>query len=218
MTIESAIVFVIALIIAWVKPGPGQAAVITRSLNDGFFAGFCVAAGIVLGCAIYFIAVAFGFAVIAQYADRIGYIFKLMGAAYLFYIGYQGLMNIESGVWEGRKDTKTVKEITKNFTTGLLITLSNPITIFFFIGLLPTIVPLEDLTLTDIFILLALLIYFGLLVDTIIAAMASQVRTTLSDNKIVRKINLITSIGFFLIGAFLFYSAITNFDGAFNIY
>jgi threonine/homoserine/homoserine lactone efflux protein len=217
MTFESAVIFVIALVLAWIKPGPGQAAVISRSLNDGFFAGFCLAAGITLGCAIYFLAVAFGLAVITEYADKIGYIFKLIGAGYLFYIGYQGLKNIDSGVWEGNKDTKTRKEITKNFMTGLLITLSNPITIFFFIGLLPTIIPLADLTMSDILILLGLLIYFGLLTDTIIAGMASQVRTTLSNTKIVRKINVFTSIGFILIGAFLLFSAITNLDGAFSI-
>jgi len=217
MTIESAFIFVIALVIAWVKPGPGQSAIITRSLNDGFFAGFCVACGIVVGCATYFLIAALGVALIAQYARDVGVFFKIVGAGYLFYIGYKGLSQIEDGIWEGAKDTRNIKEIVKNFMTGFLITMSNPITIFFFLGILPSIVPLASLTSIDILILLLLLIYFGLLVDTIIASLAAQVRETLSNKGWVRKINIFTSIGFILIGAFLLFAAITDLEWVFEL-
>jgi threonine/homoserine/homoserine lactone efflux protein len=217
MTFESATIFVIALVIAWVKPGPGQAAIITRSLNDGFFAGFCVVCGIVVGCSIYFVIAALGVALIAEYANDVGVIFKLIGAIYLFYIGYKGLTQIEDGLWKEAKNTKSIKEIATNFMTGFLITMSNPITIFFFLGILPSIVPLAELTSMDILILLGLLIYFGLLVDTIIAGLASQVRETLSHKGWVKKINMTTSIGFIAIGAFLLFAAITDFEWVFEV-
>ena len=217
MTFESAIIFVIALVVTWVKPGPGQAAIITRSLNDGFWAGWFVALGIVLGCVVYFLVAALGIAFISEYAVDIGIFFKIFGAFYLFYLGYKGLTQIESGQWQARPDKITKREMMQNFTAGFLITMSNPITIFFFLGILPSIVPLADLTATDILISLGLLIYFGLMVDTIIAGLAWQVRRTLSDEKWVKKINLFTSMGMILIGAFLLFTAIMNYDGVFTI-
>ena len=217
MTFETSLIFVVSLILLWIKPGPGQAAVITRSLNDGFFAGFCIAGGIVSGSALYFVITALGIAIITEFIDQIGFIFKLIGAAYLFYIGYRGITDIESGQWTGRKDTYNRKEISRNFITGFLITLSNPFVIFFFLGILPSIVPLGELNAWDIVLCVVLLIYFGLLTDTIIAAMAAQVRTTLADTKFVRTVNLVTSIGFIIIGSFLFYSAMISFNGSFAL-
>lgn len=131
MTIESAFIFALSLILLWVKPGPGQAAIITRSLNDGFVAGFSVAMGITFGGLIFFLMSAIGAAFIAHNAHFIGLVFKLIGAAYLFYCGYQGLRNIKSGQWAGRQDSVTKKAVVQNFTTGFLITMANPFAIFF---------------------------------------------------------------------------------------
>gem|GEM_PF-4167436 len=78
-------------------------------------------------------------------------------------------------------------------------------------------VPLGELGVKDIVVGTIIVTYVGLIVDTIIAALAWQVRETLSDTKFIRKINLVTSIGFILIGAFLIFSLITNFDGAFAL-
>jgi threonine/homoserine/homoserine lactone efflux protein len=212
MTLETGFMFAIALILLWVKPGPGQAAIITRSLNDGFFAGFCIAIGIIIGNIFFFIASALGATLIETHVNQIGLVFKIFGAGYLFYIGYKGLQNIQSGVWQGRKDTTSSKEIVKNIVTGLLITLANPFAIFFFIGILPSIVPLGELDGYDILIGATIVAYVGFLVDGIIAALASQVKQTLSNQIIVKRINVITSIGFIMIGAFLLFSALSHTD------
>lgn len=217
MTLETGFIFAISLILLWIKPGPGQAAIITRALNDGFFAGWCVAMGIVTGGVIFFLVSVLGVVFIEKYIVEMGIIFKILGSGYLFYIGYKGLQNIDSGQWSGRQDTHSRKEIIKNYTTGLLITMANPFAIFFFIGIMPTLVPLGELTVNDIVIGAIIVAYVGTMVDTIIAALAWQVRETLSDTKFIRKINIITSVGFIAIGAFLILSLITNFDGAFAL-
>ncbi len=217
MTLETAFIFIISLILLWVKPGPGQAAIITRSLNDGFVAGFCVAMGIVTGGVFFFIVSALGAVFIETYVEQIGFVFKIMGAIFLFYIGYKGLNNIESGKWTGRSDTHTKKEIFKNYTTGLLITLANPFAIFFFIGILPSLVPLGDLETKDIIIGATIVAYVGVFVDTMIAALAAQVRTALSNSTRVKRINVVTSVSFILIGCFLLFSALTQYNGVFAL-
>lgn len=217
MTIETSLIFAISLILLWVKPGPGQAAIITRTLNDGFIAGWCVALGIVTGGVFFFLITALGIVFVENYVEEINVVFKILGSGYLFYVGYQGLKNIESGHWKGRQDTISRKDIVKNYMTGLLITLANPFAIFFFIGIMPTLVPLGKLSPSDIIVGTIIVAYVGFIVDTIIAALAGQVHQSLSSTTFIKRINVITSMGFILIGAFLLFSLITSFDGAFDI-
>lgn len=67
MTIETSFIFIISLILLWIKPGPGQAMIVTRALNDGFMAGFSIALGIVTGSLFYFLISAIGAVFIENY-------------------------------------------------------------------------------------------------------------------------------------------------------
>lgn len=217
MTLESVFIFAVSLAILWIKPGPGQAAIVTRSLNDGFFAGFCVAAGIVTGTMVYFLITTMSMSVISEFADIISFIFKILGAGYLFYIAYCGFKDIESGRWQKQKTKSHSKESLKNYLTGLLITLANPFVVFYFIGIVPTLIPLVDLTTNDLIICTVTIFCVGLVIDTLIAALAWQVRETLQDTQFIKRINIITSLGFIVIGTFLLLSALLNYDGAFAV-
>ena len=217
MTFETAFIFVISLILLWIKPGPGQAAIITRALNDGFWPAFALAFGAMVGNAIYFVVAVLGLGVIQENVAVIGIILKIIGAGYLFYLGYNGLKDINSGKWAGKSDKLTKKDVVKNFSTGLLIELSNPITIFYFVALLPVLMPLTDISEFGIIIGVLLVLYPGMLLYSVIIGLAVQIKETLSNTTFVRNINLITSIGFILIGAFLIFSLITNFDASFAL-
>ncbi len=217
MTLETAFIFTISLILLWIKPGPGQAMIVTRALNDSFMAGFSIALGIVTGSLFYFLISAIGASFIDGYIEQAGFIFKLIGFVVLLRMGYKGLKNIGSGQWSERQDTLSKKDIFENYMTGLVITLANPLAIFFFIGLLPSLVPLGNLGVYDIVIGSVIVVYVGCVVDAIIAALAAQVRNTLSDKKFIQKINIATSIGFICIAGFLLFSAFTQYDGSFAL-
>jgi len=214
MSIENIFVFVISLILLWIKPGPGQAAIITRALADGFWPAFFLALGAMVGGAVYFVLAALGFVILSD--SIIAVVLKLLGAGYLFYLGYEGLKDIDSGQWESQK-AKPKKNVIKNFSTGLLIELSNPITIFYFIALLPTLVTVAEITNFEIFLGTLLIIYPGMIFYMIVIALAVQIKATLSDTVVVRRINLFSSIGFLLIGAFLLFSLILDFDASFTL-
>jgi threonine/homoserine/homoserine lactone efflux protein len=216
MTFESAFIFVITLILLWIKPGPGQAAIITRSLNDGFWPAMALAFGAMVGGAIFFVIAVLGISIIVDNVASIGFVLKLIGAGYMFYLGYQGLRDIESGRWTKRKDTISRTDLAKNFSTGLLIELSNPITIFYFIGLLPTLMPVADINAWGIALGVMLILYPGMVFYMIVITMAVQVKETLKSTRIVKRINLITSISFILIGAFFLFSALLSPDFSFS--
>lgn len=217
MTIESFFMFLISLILFWIKPGPGQMTVVARTLSDGFLAGYALAGGIMVGNSIYFVFSAVGLAAIAAQIDMISMVFKFIGAFFLIYLGYRGFQNIESGQWKSKPAQSKAKSILSNFSIGLVITLSNPFVVFFYVGLLPHLVPLGTLEWSDIAIGVLIILYFGMLVDAVICGLASQVRTALSDIGLVRVINKVTSIGFILIGGFLLFTALFDPDLSFKI-
>lgn len=207
MTAETIFIFIMSLILLWIKPGPGQALKITRALNDGFLSGFYVAMGITTACVIFFLVAVLGTSVLTNFFNDISLFLKLLGGSYLIYLGYKGLKNIESGQWKGRLDKSNKKKFFENFSLGFFLSLANPLDIVYFLGIMPTLVPLGEFTTQDIAMGVLIVIAVPLIVDGTILLLVHQTKEALSDTAFVKKINSVTSIGFILIGLFLIFSA-----------
>jgi threonine/homoserine/homoserine lactone efflux protein len=208
MTLETAFIFIISLFLLWIKPGPGQAFKITSALNNGFWPAFYAATGIIASCLIFFLVAVLGLKVITEFFYDMRAILKFAGGAYFLYIGYKGLINIRSGKWKGRTSTSHKQSLIENFSAGFLLSISNPLDIVYFLGIMPTLVPVGTLAISDIFLGMGIIIGVALTVDVLILLLVGQTKEALSNTNFVRRINLITSIGFVLIGLFLLYSAL----------
>jgi len=215
MTIESGFIFAISLVLLWIKPGPGQALKITRALNDGFLPAFYLVLGIIVACEIFFLAAVLGLSVITEFFDTVGMYFKFVGALYLFYLGYKGLSHIEKGVWKGYAPVTHKRAFFENFSTGLFLTLANPLPIFYFLGMMPSLVPIGMFEISDIVIGMAIIAYVGLQVDGVLLMLVTQAKELLSNTKFVRRINIFASVGFIVIGAFFLFSAIFQINETF---
>lgn len=207
MTIETLFIFTTALILLWVKPGPGQALKITTTLNSGILNGFAVVLGIITGCVTFFLIAVLGTTMLTNFFNDISVFLKLIGGAYLIYIGVKGLNNIKKGQWTGRIQNKSASSLVKNYALGLFTNLANPLPIFFFLGLIPTLVPIGDLTFSDILVGVGIIITVGLVVDGLLLVLVDFAKEALSETTFVKRINIVTSIGFAAIGLFLLYSA-----------
>lgn len=194
------------------KPGPGMLAIISRALNDGFLPAFFIALGIVTVQNLFFTATALGVSVTASSLSFLTDIMKVIGAVYLFYMGYKGLSNPYKGLWtKGRaSEVRKQKQLLENYMAGLAITLSNPFVILFYIGIVPTI--LDNNTPNTANILLGCLVIssVNLTLLALEAALATQLRQTLQNNVIVKRINIFTSSAFIAIGIFLLASVWTQ--------
>ena len=131
-------------------------------------------------------------------------------------MGYKGLSNIEKGVWKGRVDQTHKRAFFENFSAALILTLANPLPIFYFLGMMPTLVPVGDFMTSDIILGMIIIAYVGLQVDVMLVLLVTQAKEALSDTKFVKRINLYTSIGFLMLGAFFLYSAIFLSDFSFE--
>jgi threonine/homoserine/homoserine lactone efflux protein len=144
-------------------PGPNVLFVISRSLMHGRAAGVATAAGGQIGIYVQVAAVAFGIGALVQRSVAVFTVIKLAGAAYLVYLGIQGIRNRRklSTALESAAQRKSVRRIVAD---GILVGASNPKAIIFFLAVLPQFVdrsaghvPEQMLLLGGVFLAIAVL-------------------------------------------------------------
>jgi threonine/homoserine/homoserine lactone efflux protein len=218
MSLETLFIFGLSIALLYIKPGPNQAMKITRALNDGFFQAWFFTLGATSTVIFYFIIAGLSATVAHILIDSIGFYFKLVGGLYLIYLGYKGFSNIEKGVWKGRVDRDNKRAFIENYSLGIVMTLANPITIFYFVGIVPNFIELGTLSMMDIIYGIGIIIIVGNMADIMLITMVTQAKVALADTRFVQRINLYTSIGFILIGAFFLYSAFFLGDFKFELW
>ena len=149
--------FVALFLIAFVfviTPGPGTLAVFAKSMAQGFIPAFYLSLGMVLGDLAYLSAVIFSLDLFAEAIIPLMDYVRIFGGLYLIYLGY--------GTWNAHKvnlsSKASHKTNTKEFLTGLIISLTNPKVIIFYIAILPAFI---DLSQVSMLYALEILVTFG---------------------------------------------------------
>ena len=150
MSLLNIFAFSLAMFLLAITPGPGVFATISRALSSGFLNASFVVMGIVIGDIIFLLLAIFGLSAIASILGDFFILVKYLGGIYLLFLGYKILTSKEQ-----ETNLKGIYELSwkKNFLTGLIITLSNPKVLLFYLGFLPTFINLQTLTAIDIFII-----------------------------------------------------------------
>jgi threonine/homoserine/homoserine lactone efflux protein len=126
-------------------PGPGVAAVIAQSLARGTTGAPAFIAGFLVGDLIWFCGAALGLSALAQTAHLAFVVIKYAGAAYLLFLAYK-LWTAPVAPLVDSGDPAIGQRRSTLFWSSLTLTLGNPKPMLFFIALLPTVVPLENLS------------------------------------------------------------------------
>jgi threonine/homoserine/homoserine lactone efflux protein len=187
MTLLNIFAFAGAMFLLAITPGPGVFATVSRALASGFANASFVVLGIVLGDLIFLLLAIFGLSAIASILGDFFIVVKYIGGIYLLFLGYKILT-----AKENETNLKGIYELSwkKNFISGLLITLSNPKVILFYLGFLPTFVNLQTLSTLDIGIIsLIVTIVLGA-VMLAYAYSASGARNLFKSKSSKRKMNI----------------------------
>lgn len=215
MTGETIFIFVMATILMHIKPGPGQAIRIATVLKSGFLPAMAISLGVAFICNIYLILAATGANIISDIFQNSGFYFRIATAFYLIYLGVKGLRKKEIAEKESPPVSK--KMLTQFFIMGCILSLSNPIDIFFFMGILPGLVELGSLSTQNIIVFMALFTLITIGLDILILGLATMSKISLTDGKYVTTITNIASIGLIFIGLFLLYTAFIGEDFSYSL-
>ncbi|ALZ76780.1 LysE family translocator [Rheinheimera sp. F8] len=127
--------FIVSGLLLNIAPGPDSLLIMARSAGQGFKAGAAAVLGICSGTCVHIAAAAVGLSALLATSAEAFLLIKLLGAAYLLYIGVQMLrtktVSIESTT---APEPATFAVI---FRQGLLTNVLNPKVALFFLAFLP---------------------------------------------------------------------------------
>lgn len=172
------VAFTLASVVLILIPGPSVLFVIGRSLAFGRRGGLMSVCGNELGALPLVAAVAFGFGSIVAGSIAVFTVVKLLGAAYLVYLGVQAIRH--RGDDASNEDKRPVQSVS-SFTLllqGFVVGVSNPKTIVFFIAALPQFVDFHSGAVpAQMMVLGAIFTVIALVCDSLWAILAGAART-----------------------------------------
>ncbi|WP_275099837.1 LysE family translocator [Sedimenticola hydrogenitrophicus] len=201
MSAESALAFFAAIFIFSITPGPGVFAILARAMTEGATACFTLGLGMAISDIIYLVFACYGLAAIAEHWGGLFTVIRVLGAAYLLYLGWR--------MWRTRPSLATEADAVKSsdqvrsFIQGFLISASNPKVILFYIAFLPTFMDLSVLTTGDI-ILASVITLVGLMLGLmLIAVTASWARRKFRSERAMRGLNRVAGSIMMAAGAYI---------------
>lgn len=193
MTLETYAAYLLVLVVAVIVPGPTNTLIVANSMRHGVRAGLLNVAGTQIAVAIMLAIVGIG---LTSFIAAVGHWFewlKLVGAAYLMWIGWKMLRAGISGGETGRP----VPPRRGFLMQGLVVSLGNPKQLLFIGALLPQFIDPHSSQVLQIAILGASALAVGTLSDSFYALAAGRIARGLT----ARRERLVSGIGgSFLIG------------------
>ena len=197
MTITTAdlLLYVGALVVLFMTPGPVWVALTARALSGGFHAAWPVALGVVVGDVIWpFLAILGVTWIVSVYA---GFMTLLRWVACVTFLVMGALIIRHADKTIAADSRLTRPGMWAGFLAGLAVILGNPKAILFYMGMLPGFFDLTQLNPTDIAAICLLSFLIPLLGNLIMAASIGKLRGLLTTPVAIRRTNLIA--GFLMI-------------------
>ncbi|WKL17417.1 LysE family translocator [Comamonas testosteroni] len=161
--------FGVALLLG-LSPGPDNLFVLVQSAQRGWRVGLCVVLGLCLGIVGHTAAVALGLAAVVATSPMLFTALKLCGAAYLVYLAWGAwhapVSVEESARAQEQRDVLTLRSAMGWVGKGVVMNLSNPKVLIFFLAFLPQFtdpargsVPVQIMVLGSVFMAAAWLVF-----------------------------------------------------------
>lgn len=145
--------FIISGLLLNLTPGPDTLFIMTKSASQGWKAGVAASLGICTGAYVHIFAAAFGLSALLATSATAFTVVKLVGAAYLIYLGWNTLRqtvqnNVNTLVKASAQPLLTI------FRQGFLTNVLNPKVALFFLAFVPQFIATDSANTTLAFIVL----------------------------------------------------------------
>lgn len=191
MTLEMTAAFAAAFFLLALSPGPGLAAILSRSLGSGIPAGLAVTGGLVVGDAIFLAIAMIGLSAIANTLGPMFQVVKYAGAVYLIWLGFKTLQSAIRPIEIGAQPAGA---LWKDVALGLIVTLGNPKPILFYGAILPTFLDLTTVSIVDFAILMAVVVCVSFVVYLAYMLTIERARRLLASTRTLKRLNQGTGV------------------------
>ncbi|WP_299570495.1 LysE family translocator [uncultured Shewanella sp.] len=189
MELQQSLSLLFTMLVLAMVPGPVVFAIISRSFSHGLVPAIQLFVGVLIADYLFICIALFGLTALASVMGTAFVVIKYLSATYLCWLGYQLISS--------KIHTAEITEITdgiysngiKNTLTGLMIGLSNPKAIIFYVGFFPAFVPSSNISFNDAVIVMGIAtLAFGS-INLCYALMAVKAKKIFSSAKAHRVIN-----------------------------
>ncbi len=188
---ETLAVFAVAVVFFAVVPGPAVLYIVTRSIDQGRFAGLASAVGIATGNLIHVAAATLGLSALLASSAIAFSVVKYLGAAYLIYLGVRKLLERHD---EAEGTATSTRSFRRLYGEGVVVATLNPKTALFFLAFLPQfVVPSEGSPASQIAVLGVVLVTITAVSDGLYGLLSGAAAGWLRGNhRLVRRRRLFT--------------------------
>ncbi len=138
----------LAMVVLTLTPGPVWVATIARALAGGFAEAWPLTLGVAIGDVLWSVLAVLGVGWIASSYGDVMAVFRYVAAALFLFLGVMVLRHAGDSI--ARDNRLTRPGLWAGFAAGLVVILSNPKAILFYMGFMPGFFDLSGLTLPDI--------------------------------------------------------------------
>jgi len=162
--------FIVAGLLLNITPGPDMLYIAGRTASQGLRSGIAAVMGICSGCLVHTFAAAIGLSAILKTSAEAFFVVKLIGAAYLIYVGVSLLREKDAGSLQvnAALPKATVQRV---FWQGFLTNVLNPKVALFFLAFLPQFIATDSGDKAIAFVVLGVIFIFNSLFVTVGFAM-----------------------------------------------
>lgn len=198
-TLTSFLAYLAACVLLAIVPGPTVTVIVANALSRGTAAGLAVIAGTQAGFLVMTLIVALGMQALVAFMGWAFDWIKLVGAAYLIWLGYKMLRS------DGRLGTAEAQKHRSNLAIaveGFFVLLSNPKVLIFLGAFLPQFVDPSAPTFPQVMVLGLIFMAVAGATDIVYAVVAGRARGLLSAVR-VRLVSRISGVILMLGGVWL---------------
>lgn len=204
MTLTAILTLATAVFALAIKPGAGMMMVMSRSMAQGLSACLTFVLGICIVSIFFLLVVVFGFKYASVDMVFLSILIKSLASVYLIWLGIKGLQGNHEGL---SVDEVGARNFFDNLTASIVLTLSNPLTILFYAGIIPTILDVNAMTWENIFIASLVIIvvetFTALAYSSPLIFFRSKIKPDFLDG-----MRVFSSIVIIIVGLYIGYTAI----------
>lgn len=186
---ESILLYLGALVILWVTPGPVWVALTARALTGGFASAWPLAVGVTLGDVLWPLVAIFGLSWIVDQWGAFMSVLRWVAAAVFVMMGWLLIRHAGQPVSEDSRLTRPGRWA--GFSAGVAAIVGNPKAALFYMGVLPGFFDLRHVTAADVGVITACSMTVPLIGNLALAATVGRARRLLKSPGALRRINLV---------------------------
>ena len=177
-----------AVLVLFLTPGPVWMALLARSMSGGFRAAWPLALGVVAGDMLWPLLAIIGTSWVINAFDQTAIALKIVAIVMFLTMGIQTIRHASRSIAEDSRLTRP--GMWAGFMAGVVVILSNPKAILFYLGLLPGLFDLTQLTGWDIAAIVAVSQIVPLMGNLALAGMMHRLRLLLGSPAALRRTNI----------------------------